>query len=287
MLARSYISALLGLLWLGLSWPAHALVAVPRLAARVTDQTGTLSADQISQLEGRLQQFEEAKGSQVSLLIVPTTNPEAIEQYAIRVVEVWKIGRKGVDDGVLLVVAKNDRTVRIEVGYGLEGALPDATAHRIIDEVIVPRFKEGEFFAGVSEGLDRIMKVIEGEPLPPPREGGGQSSGSADGWLPFIIVGSLVFGSVLRKIFGRLLGASLGGALAGILVSLALGLSVVGVFFALVVFVMILMGNSKGGGGGHRSSGGGFSSGGFSGGGGGGFRGGGGSFGGGGASGRW
>lgn len=285
MLARFYISVLLGVLWLGLSTPAQALVAVPRLAARVTDQTATLSAEQVSQLEQRLQQFEAAKGSQIALLIVPTTNPEAIEQYSIRVVEVWKIGRKGVDDGVLLVVAKNDRTVRIEVGYSLEGALPDATANRIIDEIIVPRFKQGEFFAGVSEGLDRIMKVIEGEPLPPPRKGGGQLSDNHVGMLPFLFFGAIILGGILRAIFGRFLGATVGGVLAGLVVWFLLGILLVSGFFALFIFLMILFSNSSGVGG-HRSSGGGFSSGGFSG-GGGGFSGGGGSFGGGGASGRW
>ena len=287
MRARSYISALLGLLWLGFCLPAYALVAVPRLAARVTDQTGTLSADQISQLEQRLQQFEAAKGSQVSLLIVTTTNPEAIEQYSIRVVEVWKIGRKGVDDGVLLVVAKNDRTVRIEVGYGLEGALPDASANRIIDEIIVPRFKQGEFFTGVSEGLDRIMKVIEGEPLPPPRKGGGgPASEMKMEAVPILMFAALAVGGILRSVFGRALGAAVGGVMAGLLIWALVGLFLAGGFFGLLVFIIVLLGD-RAGGGGHRSSGGGFSSGGFSGGGGGGFRGGGGSFGGGGASGRW
>ncbi|HET6492660.1 MAG TPA: TPM domain-containing protein, partial [Burkholderiales bacterium] len=130
----------MGVLLLGAlcSWPLHAEVAIPPLTARVTDLTGTLSAAQRTALEERLAAFEAKKGSQVAVLLVPTTQPETIEQYAIRVAEQWKLGRKGVDDGVLLLVAMQDRTVRIEVGYGLEGALPDATAKRIVEEYIVP-----------------------------------------------------------------------------------------------------------------------------------------------------
>src|SRR5574340_907947 len=128
---------------------AVADVAVPPLKSRVTDLTGTLSANEAVQLEQKLAAFEEKKGSQIAVLIVPTTQPETIEQYAIRVAEAWKLGRKGVDDGVLLLIAKNDRTLRIEVGYGLEGVLPDAIAKRIIDELIVPAFRQGDFAAGL------------------------------------------------------------------------------------------------------------------------------------------
>ena len=263
--------------YLGFVAPAHALVQVPRLAARVTDQTGTLTASQLGEIEQRLQRFEAEKGAQISLLIVPTTNPETIEQYAIRVVEVWKIGRKGVDDGAMLVVAKNDRAVRIEVGYGLEGALPDITAKRIIEEVIVPRFKDGDFFGGISVGLNRIMKVIEGEPLPPPRKSGDSSASRPDS-LMFIVIGAIIAGGILRSLLGRFIGAGIGGMLAGLLGWLLLGTLVFGGFIGLVVFIMIFFGIDSGG----RSRGG-FSSFGSS----GGFGGGGGSFGGGGASGRW
>ena len=151
--------------------PAYAqqgLVAVPQLTARVTDLTGTLTADQSSALEAKLAAFEQSKGSQVVVLIVPTTQPEAIEQYSVRVVDQWQLGRGKVDDGVLLLVALNDRKVRIEVGYGLEGALPDATANRIIQQDITPAFKRGDYYNGISTGVDRIMRVIEGEPLPEP-----------------------------------------------------------------------------------------------------------------------
>src|SRR5688572_31953205 len=160
------------LLALGLAW---AQVAVPPLTARVTDLTGTLTREQRVGLERSLEAFEARKGSQIAVLLVPTTAPEAIEQYALRVAEQWKIGRKKVDDGAILVVAKDDRALRIEVGYGLEGALNDATANRIIRELIVPRFREGDFYGGINAGLDRMMRVIDGEPLPAPAKIGRAS----------------------------------------------------------------------------------------------------------------
>src|SRR5262245_38066835 len=150
---------------------AWAQVAVPPLKGRVTDLTGTLKPEQIASLEQMLQSFEARKGSQIAVLMLPTTAPETIEQYSLRVAEQWKVGRKKVDDGVVLVVAKNDRTVRIEVGYGLEGALNDATANRIIREVIVPRFREGDFYGGIAAAADRMIRVIDGEALPEPSPG--------------------------------------------------------------------------------------------------------------------
>ena len=137
---------------------------------RVTDLTSTLDAGQIQALEAKLAAFESRKGSQIAVLLVPSTQPETIEQYGIRVVDSWKLGRKGVDDGVLLLIAKDDRKLRIEVGYGLEGALNDATAKRIVSEIIGPDFKRGEFYAGIDAGVDAIIKVVEGEPLPPPAQ---------------------------------------------------------------------------------------------------------------------
>jgi uncharacterized protein len=148
---------------------------VPALSARVTDATGTLSDEQRSTLEQSLKDYEARKGSQIAVLIVPTTQPETIEQYSIRVVEQWKLGRTRVDDGVLLIIAKNDRTLRIEVGYGLEGVLTDATSNRIIEDIIVPRFRQGDFYGGVSAGVDGIMRVVDGEPLPAPRQSPGQA----------------------------------------------------------------------------------------------------------------
>ena len=176
--ARASILALL-LCW---AFAAFADVAVPPLTGRVVDQTGTLSAGDVAALTQTLKGLELRKGSQVVVLIVPTTEPETIEQYSIRVAEAWKIGRKKIDDGALLVVAKNDRKLRIEVGYGLEGALNDVTARRIIDEIITPKFRSGDFAGGISAGVDRIIGVIDGEPLPAPEPqqsfGGGGASGS-------------------------------------------------------------------------------------------------------------
>ncbi|MBK8574686.1 MAG: YgcG family protein [Elusimicrobia bacterium] len=173
---------------------------IPSLTRRVTDLTGTLSASQQAEIENALQSFEQKKGSQVAVLIVPTTQPETIEQYSIRVASQWKLGRKGVDDGVLFVVAKNDRTLRIEVGYGLEGVLPDALCNRIIDGFVVPRFKEGDFFGGISEGVLRMIRTVEGEPLPPPATRNGE--GALGNTFVFIIVLLFVLMSVLSRIFG-------------------------------------------------------------------------------------
>ncbi len=148
---------------------AIAQVAVPPLTGRVVDQTGTLTSEAAARLEQKLGDFEARKGSQIAVLIVPTTQPEAIEQYSIRVAEAWKVGRKKVDDGAILLIAKNDRKLRIEVGYGLEGALNDVTAKRIIDEIITPKFKNGDFSGGIEDGVDRMIGVIDGEPLPKPK----------------------------------------------------------------------------------------------------------------------
>src|SRR5450755_872806 len=205
--ARACILALL-LCW---AFAAFADVAVPPLVGRVVDQTGTLSSDEIASLNQTLRNFEARKGSQVAVLIVPTTAPETIEQYSLRVAETWKIGRKKIDDGALLVVAKDDRRLRIEVGYGLEGALTDVTSKRIIDEIITPSFRSGNFAAGISAGVDRIIRVVDGEPLPAPVQQ-RDDSGSAlyqliNPFNPFVIIGVLVLGAFLRSIFGRLVGS--------------------------------------------------------------------------------
>ena len=262
--------------------PAAADVAVPALRARVTDLTATLDATQKSTLEKTLADFEAKKGAQIAVLMVPTTEPETVEQYAVRVEEVWKLGRKGVDDVVLLVIAKNDRKLRIEVGYGLEGALTDAVAKRIIADDIVPRFKQGDFYGGVTAGVDRITRVIDGEALPPPRAASA-SHHSSGGDNLFFIGFMLVFvvGGILRAIFGRVLGAGIIGGVMGFIVWSVIGLLPWALVAGFVAFVFGLMG----GGGGQSSGGGGYSGGGFS--DGGGFSGGGGSSGGGGASGSW
>jgi uncharacterized protein len=283
------------LLLLPLAAPAE--VPVPPLTASVIDQTGTLSGEQIASLDRTLRAFNERKGSQISVLLVPTTQPETIEQYSIRVAEQWKLGRKGVDDGVLLLVAKDDRAVRIEVGYGLEGALPDVIANRITDQVIVPRFRQGDFAGGITEGVDRIIAVIEGEPLPAP-ERRQQSSRSVEGIgsaLPLLLMLVFVGGGILRRIFGSLGGASILGGIAGVIAWVLTSVLGVAIGAALIAFFFTLLGGGGGGGwssgrrgdwGGGSWGGGGFG-GGWSGGGGGGWSGGGGGFGGGGASGRW
>lgn len=268
-----------------LCFAARAEVAVPPLTARVTDLTATLSAQQRQALEEALRAFEARKGSQIAVLLVPTTQPETVEQYAIRVAEAWKLGRKGVDDGVLLLVAKQDRELRIEVGYGLEGVIPDAVANRVTDEIIVPYFRQGDFYGGIQAGVDRIVRLIDGEPLPPPSHKDPGWSGGGE-WLGVAFIFVFVMGGILRAIFGRLLGAGIAGGVAAFVMWLILGSLFVAVIASVVVFVLVLAGGVSMGHG-WRTYGGGYRGGGWSGGGGGGFRGGGGGFGGGGASGRW
>ncbi|HTF79039.1 MAG TPA: YgcG family protein, partial [Bradyrhizobium sp.] len=158
--ARASLLALL-VCW---AFAAAADVAVPPLVGRVVDQTGTLSSGDVASLQQTLKDFEARKGSQIAVLIVPTTAPETIEQYSLRVAETWKIVRKKIDDGAVVVVAKDDRKLRIEVGYGLEGALTDVTAKRIIDEIITPKFRNNDFAGGISAGVDQIIRVVDGEP---------------------------------------------------------------------------------------------------------------------------
>jgi uncharacterized protein len=263
---------------------AWAQVAVPPLTARVTDLTGTLTRDQQVGLERMLQEFEARKGSQLAVLMVPTTAPEPIEQYALRVAEQWKIGRRNVDDGAILVVAKDDRALRIEVGYGLEGVLNDATASRIIREIIVPRFREGDFYGGINAGLDRMMRLIDGEPLPKPTQKAPSVEGGLMQLLPVLLIVALVGGVILRAVLGRFLGAAATGGVVGFLAWLLAGAVAIAILAGVLAFIFTLGGR---GGMGRRYYGGvpgggiGFPRG------GGGFRGGGGSFGGGGASGRW
>jgi len=264
---------------------ARAELAVPPLAARVTDLTATLTAEQKSALDARLAKLEADKGSQIAVLIVPTTRPETIEQYSIRVAERWKLGRKGVDDGVLLLVAKDDRAVRIEVGYGLEGVIPDALAWRVIDERIVPRFRAGDFYGGLTSGVDALAGLVRGEPLPAPKRPAANLGDSLQG-LIFLGFMAVAVAAVLGAFIGRAAAAGLAGAAVALYAWLATGL-LVAVIAGIVVFLIALPGRGSGlytmGRGGGWGSGG-FGGGGF---GGGGFSGGGGGFGGGGASGRW
>jgi uncharacterized protein len=270
------------------------LQPIPTLSARVTDLTGTLTAGQQNALDQKLAAFEAAKGSQLAVLIVATTHPEEIEEYSIRVVDAWKLGRKNVDDGALLIVAKDDHRVRIEVGRGLEGVLTDVLSNRIIDETLKPAFRQGNFYGGIDAGLDQMMKLIQGEPLPPPQEAWqARRHGGGSGALPFILFAVFVGAVVLRGIFGRTLGSVLTGAGAGVLVliagyavALALLAAVGGFLFTLLGGLGRGSGWSSGGlGGGWGGFGGGLGGGGGF--GGGGFSGGGGGFSGGGASGSW
>lgn len=272
-----------------------AQVAVPPLQARVTDSTGTLTAEQKASLEARLKSFEDAKGSQIAVLIVPTTKPEEIEQYSIRVAEAWQLGRKDSDDGVLLLVAKNDRAVRIEVGRGMEGALNDAVANRITDDIIVPYFRQGDFNGGISAGVGAMIKVIEGEPLPAPqrRQSPAGGFGGFQSALVLALIGAMVGGGFLRSALGRVPGAMAAGGGVGVLAWLLAGGLLIAGAAAVIAFVATLLGGGRGGRGWPGGWSGGYGQGGWGGGGGGGlgggggFGGGGGSFGGGGASGRW
>ena len=283
-LARTMRRLLAGVglaLTLGFSGLASAQVAVPLLAGHVTDLTATLTPAQKESLEQTLAAFEARKGSQLAVLLLPTTAPEGIDQYALRVAEQWKIGRAKVDDGAILVVAKDDRTLRLEVGYGLEGALSDIVSKRIISDTIVPRFKQGDYYGGIDAGVAQIIRVVDGEALPAPASQRTQGPDDLRQMFPFLLIVVLVVGGVLRNTIGKLAGSVVTGALVGVLAWLLLGAVLLAVLAGLVATVVTLLGGGAvlrgiGGMGGGR--------GGF---GGGGFRGGGGGFGGGGASGRW
>jgi uncharacterized protein len=302
--ARAVLLALL----VGWVVPALALVAVPPLTGRVVDQTGTLSSGDIASLAQTLKNLETRKGSQIAVLIVPTTDGEAIEQFAIRVAEAWKIGRKKIDDGALLVVARNDRHLRLEVGYGLEGALTDATTKRIIDEVITPKFKAGDFAGGISAGIDRMIRVIDGEKLPAPEPAHWETPvllTYLNPGNPLVIFGLIILAAVLRSALGRFIGALATGGIVGIFAWFVAGSLAASILLGVIAFVVTFVvqnmastgppvrrgrhgrddgGWVTGGGGGSWSSGGSSSSSSSD---SGGFSGGGGSFGGGGASGSW
>jgi uncharacterized protein len=220
--ARSFLALLMtAALWLAVALPARAqsdLVAVPPLAARVTDLTGTLSAQQRSALEQVLAEEEQQHGSQIFVLMVPSTAPEPIEAYGIRVADAWKAGRKGVDDGAIVLIAKDNpaslRKMRIEVGRGLEGSLTDAQSKRILQDVMAPHFRQGDFYGGLSAGVSAIQTVIAQENLPPAARTKPQNAGGGIGdWLPVLFpLAIIVFfglsaamrsGPVTRSLPGR------------------------------------------------------------------------------------
>jgi len=267
------VFGLILLLFIGI---ASAQLALPDLSRRVTDLTGTLTAEQTNALENRLAAFETEKGSQIAVLIIDTTQPEDIAAYGIRVADAWKIGRKNIDDGVILIVAKNDRRLRLEVGYGLEGVLPDAVAKRIIADTIKPYFKQGAYAAGIDAGVTEIMALIRGEALPAPQV----NSDNAPSESAFLLVlgAGLIAGFILSLILGRPLAGLIAGLGCTAVSALFFAWSFA-IFLGVVVFFLIIGGNRHSGwssGGGYRSSGGGGS-----------WGGGGGGFGGGGASDSW
>lgn len=273
-----------------------ALAPIPKLSALVVDETGTLNQQEIAQLDAKLKAFEVQKGSQIAVLIVPSTQPEDIAQYAIRVVDLWKIGRKKQDDGLLILVAKDDRKMRIEVGRGLEGAIPDLYAKRIISENIAPYFKQGDMIGGLNAGVDKVTGLITGENLAPPTSSDGLASGYNLGqYWPFFLIAILILGNILTGILGRFFGSTATAGIVGGATGL-LSIWPMGLFAGLAAFFITLFwissgGFSSNGGRSARSSDGGWSSGGSSWGGSSGGSswggGGGGGFGGGGASGDW
>jgi uncharacterized protein len=288
---RRHLALAALMLGLAVLMPLAAQQPVPALTQRVTDQTGTLSAAARVALEARLEAFEARKGSQIAVLLVATTAPESIEQYALRVVEAWGLGRSRIDDGILLLVAKEDRKLRIEVGYGLEGAVPDVYAQRVISERIVPRFYADDYAGGLEAGVDALIGLIDGEPLPEPDA--PEAAGDAGLWevLPIALFAAAFLGPLFRRLLGALPGALTLGAGAGGVAWLVTGGMLAALLLGILVFGFALtsLGGhrhwSSGGPGGSNwgrstpGAWGGRSSGGFS--------GGGGRFGGGGASGGW
>jgi uncharacterized protein len=269
--------------------PKDGLRPVPSLSAQITDLTGTLSAAERQSLESKLHDWEARTGNQLVVLIVPTTAPEPIEEYSLRVAEAWKIGQKGKDNGAIFLIAKDDKRMRIEVGYGFEGVLTDVTSRRIIGETVAPYFKQGQFAAGINAGVDRIIAVVgAGEPLPDtPKRSAPRHSFDYGNLFIILLVAVPIVGTILRSIFGNVGGSAIGAGLAGTVAWFIAGSLLIGGVAAVIAFIVIIFSIFGGGRGGGWIPGGG---GGFGGGGGssgGGFSGGGGSFGGGGASGDW
>ncbi len=269
------------------------LLPVPALTAHVQDLTGTLDTAQLQALDAKLDAFEKSSGSQLVFLLVPSTQPEDIASYANRVGNTWKIGRKDVGDGLLLVVAKSDRKVRIEVAKALEGAVPDLAARQVIDEALTPAFRRGDFAGGLDAAADRLMAQIRGEALPAPQTAADTSGFDWEDLAIFMFIAVAIGAPVARTLFGRKLGALLVGAGAGTVALLITSSLLVAVAAGLIAMLVGLFSNTRpasswhsgpggwsSGGSGGWSSGSGSDGGGFS-------SGGGGDFGGGGASGDW
>jgi uncharacterized protein len=281
---------------------------VPPLRGRVNDYAGMLPADRARALEERLTRFEAETGHQIVVLTLPTLQGDSLEDFSIRVAESWKIGKKGFDNGAILLIVRDDRRLRIEVGYGLEGVLPDAIANRIINQVITPRFRSGDFAGGIEAGVDTMFKVTKGEVLPERSRAGGRNAAQGSSLMTIFMI-TVILALFIGMTSRRLLGGAFGGAASGLVASL-FGAGGVGLVLLLAVIVGAVVGavgstvgtgsagnqwtggsrrGSRGGGifPGGLGGGGGFGGGGFGDGGGGGFGGGGGGFGGGGASGSW
>lgn len=258
---------------------AEELLPLPKLTGHVVDLTASLTSEQQNRLETRLKLLEQQKGSQLAVLILPSTAPEDIAQFGIRLAEAWKLGRKNIDDGAIFMVAKNDKKVRIEVGYGLEGAIPDAIAKRVLAEQVTPHFKQGDFATGISAGVEQLARLIEGETLPPPLDNTASQPETSEGWFMLLLFGGVAMGSVLTLLLGRLTGGLLAGLSSGLIAALVIGTGMA-ILIGILVFFMVGIQRSQFGG--WSSGGGSWGSG-----SGGGFSGGGGSFGGGGASDSW
>lgn len=232
--------------------PSGQTQPIPPLTHRVTDTAGMLDAAQQARLEQKLAQWEEKTGNQVAVLIVPTTQPETIEEYGIHVAEAWKVGVQGKDNGAILVIAKNDKKLRIEVGYGLEGNLPDVIAKRIIAEVIAPQFKQGNFYAGIDAGIDKIEGYAAGtDALPPPTQQRARNHGrSGPDWtsiIPFALFALIAFGGLLRRIFGTLFGGLVGGGIASAAAWFISGSLFIGLGLGIVIAVVMMLTMGLGG----------------------------------------
>lgn len=229
------------LMWLpSLGSAQPILLPVPPRGGHVVDWSGVLTAEQRSLLEQRLNAFEHEHGSQLAVLLVPATQPEPIAQYALRVTEQWKLGRRKVDDGAVLLVATSEHAARIEVGYGLEGALSDAASRRIIDEFMLPHFRRGDYFTGIDAGTRQMLALVAGVALPPPSH--TQPLATLAGWLSGILLAALLIGRTLRGVFGRLASATVAGSLAGLSAWLLTGALLLAVGIALGAVVLVMLG---------------------------------------------
>lgn len=229
---------------------AQVVLPVPTLTTRVMDQTGTLNAAQLSALEAKLAGFEQTQGSQIVILLVQTTQPEDIAAYANRVFNTWKPGRAGLGDGLLLVVAKQDRKIRLEVARALEGAIPDLAAKQVIDETLTPHFRQNDFAGGLDLALDQLMALIRGEGLPPPTTSPPRAADAGMEWMDLgilLLVAVPVVGSLLRRILGHKLGTlATGGAVAALTFVFTASLLLAGMAALLAILLTFIAGTPLG-----------------------------------------